>query len=1194
MVTSLMGELPGSLGLRAELEAMVRRDLLGPAAGPDEEVDERYVRSRYILGLLAPRGQTILPEDQDDLANGETETEQDGRSDPGALQAASMLPSAIGLSFNVDLDATGITVVARWGRYRRTLSATLLDDKGEPRRVWKREQVDATTRFQLSAGHLGPWYPVPDGPEVYVRGLCRRRQDAWSVTLFMVNAQSEPKELKDEAWVFQPKLIVTGSDPDASLGGAVFVKRPLPAELNTGNGEDRAMEMLYRREVEFAVGHGVAVHAETVNVPVPADPNGCAELRQCATLLRTEVMPACEVSRMEPPAPADVPPLGEAVLDMDALAVLLPGQFAAALGPLADAYAGWIEQQEARLARPSADLAPFGAEAASNLAACRSALGRMREGIALLDRDDRAARAFSFANRAMHWQRVRTIYTRLARQGKPADLAALDAPANRTWRPFQLAFILLNLPGLADPNHGERTDDAQLSADLLWFPTGGGKTEAYLGLAAFAMAVRRLQGDLGGLGAWAGVTVLMRYTLRLLTLQQFQRATALICACEILRQEDPRTWGDEPFRIGLWVGQRSTPNWTKDAAEANKQARNIGWGGGGTPHQLTNCPWCGKPILPGQNIQVETVEAGRGRTFMYCGDPLGQCPFSQRQSPGEGIPAVVVDEEIYRRLPSLLIATVDKFAQMPWKGATGMLFGRVDGLCPRHGFRSPEIEDSDRHPKRGTFPAVQAQPIGPLRPPDLIIQDELHLISGPLGTLVGLYETAVDELCSWDLGGKRVRPKTIASTATIRRAREQVHGVFLRKVSVFPPPGLDADDSFFARRAPSTDATPGRLYLGVCAPGTRLKAVLIRVYTAFMSAAQVLYEKYGAAADPWMTLVGYFNAMRELGGMRRVVEDSVRSRLEGMNQRGLARRYIHPFSVEELTSRKDATDIPVILDRLEVIFDPQDAADRKRKAAEGAKGAASRWPLDVVLATNMISVGVDVNRLGLMVVAGQPKATAEYIQATSRVGRAFPGIVCTVYNWARPRDLSHFERFEHYHATFYRQVEALSVTPFSARALDRGLTGVLAALVRLPGQAFNDNPGAGRLTAQHPYVLGARQAIRRRAGLVTGSVAQEVFADDLVKRRLDEWLSRAGAVTGGAILGYEKRTDGRTRGLLHQPGDLERDLFTCLNSLRDVEPTVALILRDHGMDWAPGYDSGASGYEPATPGASTSAEEANA
>jgi len=1165
METSAIFPLSG-LDLRRQLEDMVRRDLLGPFAGPEEEVDERAVRGRYILGLLAPRGQTILPDDQDDLPSGGADAEQDGRADPAAVQTASMLPSSIGMSFNIDLAAEAITITARWGRYTRKNSATLVDDKGEPRRVWKREQIEATSPpITLSPGQIAPWYPLPDGSEVYVRGICRRRDTTWSVTLFLVNAQHEPKEQKDEAWVFQPELVVASPD-----GAAVFVKRQLPAELSTHSPEERAMEMLYRRHIEFAVGHGVAVHASLAE----------GEWDR-AVELRTEIMPLYEIERMEPPDPAEVPPLAQAMLDMAGLSALQSGQFAGALEPLATAYEGWIAAQEKRLDKPSPDLLPFTAEAGQNLAACRVALARIREGIALLDGDPRAAQAFIFANRAMQMQRVRSIYTRLIRQGKPTDLTSIDIPANRTWRPFQLAFILINLPSLADPAHRERTEAEHLGADLLWFPTGGGKTEAYLGLATFAMAIRRLQGELGGLSAAAGVTVLMRYTLRLLTLQQFQRAAALICACELLRQEDPGRWGDEPFRIGLWVGQRSTPNWTKDAAEAVRHAHNLGWGGGGTPHQLTNCPWCGRPIHPGQNIQVETVEAGRGRTFQYCSDPLGQCPFSFRQSPGEGIPAVVVDEEIYRRLPSLLIATVDKFAQMPWKGPTAMLFGRVNGLCPRHGFRSPEIEDSDSHPKRGTFPAVKTQPIGPLRPPDLIIQDELHLISGPLGTLVGLYETAVDELCSWDLDGRRVRPKILASTATIRRAREQVHNVFLRRVAVFPPPGLDTGDSFFARRAASTDATPGRLYLGLCAPGTRLKTILIRAYAAFMSASQVLYEQYGAAADPWMTLVGYFNAMRELGGLRRVVEDAIRTRLEHMHQRGLTRRYIHPFSVEELTSRKDATDIPAILDRLEVVFDPQDTAERKRRRGTDApKGSTARRPLDVVLATNMISVGVDVNRLGLMVVAGQPKATAEYIQATSRVGRAFPGIVCTVYNWARPRDLSHYERFEHYHATFYRQVEALSVTPFSPRALDRGLTGVLASLVRLPGDDFNDNPGAGRIDRQHPYLQRSREAIRRRAGLVQGNVAGEALVDAMVQQRIDEWLNRAAAITGGAVLGYELRRDGRTRGLLHQPGDLGRDLFTCPNSLRDVEPTVALILRDHGMDWEPGR--GPSGEETAS------------
>ena len=371
----------------------------------------------------------------------------------------------------------------------------------------------------------------------------------------------------------------------------------------------------------------------------------------------------------------------------------------------------------------------------------------------------------------------------------------------------------------------------------------------------------------------------------------------------------------------------------------------------------------------------------------------------------------------------------------------------------------------------GSLPAARSLPHAPLRPPDLIIQDELHLISGPLGTLVALYESAVDSLSTWTVDGHKVRPKVVAATATIRRAAQQVQALFMRQVNVFPPQGLDGSDNFFARQRKPSQEMPGRRYIGICASGRRLKAALIRVYVAHLAAAQYLYNQYGGAIDPWMTLVGYFNSMNELGGMRRLVEDDVRSRLGKMDQRGLAKR--QSPSLEELTSRKSSTDIPEVLDKLERVFDPN-------------RDTTSPWPLDVLLATNMISVGVDVQRLGLMVVAGQPKTTAEYIQATSRVGRNAPGLVCVVFNWARPRDLSHYEQFEHYHATFYQQVEALSVTPFAPRALDRGLAALLVSYVRLLGAEFNENSQAGNVNGDHPYFADAIRDLTARAIAVDG------------------------------------------------------------------------------------------------------------
>jgi hypothetical protein len=1118
---------------------MVVKDLLGPAGGPEEELAEDSVRSRYIVGLLAPKGQTALPEEEDEqLALGGAGEAQDGKPASAPAPLPAMLPSSIGLTCTLAAEASQLQITTRWGQYQRARSETLPpNEKGEPPLVWKRKQIEASAAIPLKPGKIAPWSPYPETPEVFFSGIIRRYDNAWSVTLFLVNGQSEPKQRKDEAWLFQPEIIV--STPERAPR---FIKRALNVQQDK-EPEAQAMEMTYRRTVEFAVGHGIGVHAERA-------PGNWA----LAVEIRTSVIPTYEVEKVEAPHLPDVE------LDMRALANLTGDGFDSALGPLITAYEHWITREESRINSPShPDLVAFTQTARTALDSCRTTLGRMRDGLNLLKTDENAAAAFRFANQAMADQRIRSIYTAKTRQGGPTSLEEIDIPRNRSWRAFQLAFLLLNLPALVDPAHPDRVNPTHAKADLLWFPTGGGKTEAYLGVAAFTMALRRLQGEISGYSGEAGVAVLMRYTLRLLTLQQFQRATALICAMELIRRAEPGRWGEEPFRIGLWVGQKSTPNRTEDAAKSIRESRGqwMGIGTKGTPLQLTNCPWCGKP-LSANNIIVESFERGRGRTFQYCSDPLGSCPFSQRQSPDEGLPIVVVDEEIYRRLPSLLIATVDKFAQMPWKGETQTLFGKVSGKCPRHGYRSPELEDSDSHPAikgaESKFPAVRTQACLPLRPPDLIIQDELHLISGPLGTLVGLYETAVDRLCSWEYAGVRVRPKVIASTATIRRAQNQVHNLFLRDVQIFPPSGLDSDDNFFSRRLPAGPEAPGRLYLGICAPGTRMKTILIRIYVAYLAAAQKLFKDYGEKADPWMTLVGYFNSMRELGGMRRVTDDAVRTRLRQMDARGLAKRFIEPDTTEELTSRKSAVDIPRILDRLEKTF--------PRKKGEAA-------PYDVVLATNMISVGVDVSRLGLMVVASQPKATSEYIQATSRVGRAFPGVVCTVYNWARPRDLSHYERFEHYHATFYQQVEALSVTPFSPRALDRGLTGVYVSQLRLLAETFNRNEAAGQLIHPHDLLEDIERDISQRAGNVEYKDRAREMVESMLSTRRDEWLNRISATTGGAVLTYRARRTGRDVSLLKQPTEKDAGIFACLNSLRDVEPQITLILNDQNMDLPP-------------------------
>lgn len=1153
---------PSSTAIRQELLEMVMRDLLGPAAGPDEEISERSVRDRYLVGMLAPKHQTIFPEEQDKLETDTGETNDEGTPDASVVPSKTMFPSSFGLTFSVDRKATAIQATVNWGHYTRQPSEYLTTDTGAPKLVWKRTPRDGTSEpIPLKAGRIRDWSPDPDVPEVIVQGLMRQRDDHWSVTLFLVNGQEEPERGGDAYWLFQPELIV-----DAPDGSPILHRREVRREPGNADSvayqEDQAMAMLYRHQVEFAVGHGVSVHVTLAE----------GECNR-AVRLQTKVAPECEVPRATPPTIEDFPKMAGLVVDMKELSETATADFDAKLRPLLVAYEAWIAERESELS--SDDMAEYREPGRKALDKCRDALGRIEAGMQLLVGDEHAAEAFRFANQAMWRQRTRSLYAHLLRTGNEADLAAVDIPKNRSWYPFQLAFILLNLPGITKFDHPDRSEAATATADLLWYPTGGGKTEAYLGLSAYTMGLRRLQGTVEGREGEHGVAVLMRYTLRLLTIQQFQRAAALVCACEMIRRDDPAKWGHELFRIGLWVGYRVTPNTTDQssqavAAEHGQRYKGSIAAGSGSPAQLKTCPWCGTEIDSGRDIKVETVKGGRGRTLIYCGDKLGRCPFSPAKSPGEGLPVVVVDEEVYRLLPSMLIATVDKFAQMPWKGQVQMLFGQVEGRCERHGFRSPELDDSDSHPARkGGLPAAKTLPHPPIRPPDLIIQDELHLISGPLGSLVGLYETAIDRLCSWEVGGRVVRPKLIASTATIRRAGDQVHATFMRRVNVFPPHGLDVKDGFFSlQRKPSED-DPGRLYLGICAPGRRLKVALLRVYVAFLSAGQQLYEKHGAAADPWMTLAGYFSSMRELGGMRRLVEDDVRSRLGKMDERGLTKRIL--YLVDELTSRKGSTDIPYVLDQLEVRFDPETDARRKELRKQGKLRDLPARPIDVLLATNMVSVGVDVPRLGLMVVAGQPKTTAEYIQATSRVGRRFPGIVCTVYNWSRPRDLSHYETFEHYHSTFYKHVEALSVTPFSAGATKRGLTALLVSSIRLQGGEFNPNSGASQMYRTHPYVAAAIEAITQRAHQVGNGAEIEQFVRGELNERLDEWLAEAHNRTGGGVLGYDSKRDGLTVPLLRRPNLDPWDDFTCLMSLRDVEPSVGLILDDGGLDDDPSF-----------------------
>ncbi|WP_166679984.1 DISARM system helicase DrmA [Kribbella pratensis] len=1195
-----------SYEIRDEIEELLRRDLLGPWGDEDERLPSgERPRERYLIGMLGPRHDAkSVVADASDVPDTQIGIEADA-SDPELPEILTpqslgrIWASSMGMAFAVPEDVDVLTVQYEWARYERRQAT---DEKGKITRAWEREPFAGERQIRVDGGAKQERLPLTatteHEPGVQLAATVRPRDGRLVVELALINAQVEPLSGdKDPAWLFQTKLTVTAADTKA-----VF----LPVEA-TGSSvddpEDVHLQLLYRHQHSYASGRNVAVDA------LVRDGDGSAYQ------LQTNWLPSYEVPATVAPTGSESP-LADVELSMDVLAKATPETLATGLQPLVAKYRDWIETREREIDSLPTRLQPSARVAVIE---ARKAADRIEAGVRLLadptaDRHAEALDAFHFANETMALQRRHTSIARI-RQDEGLDYreaaakVEADGAKAASWRPFQLAFVLLNLPSLTDPTHHERAATPDAIVDLLFFPTGGGKTEAYLGLTAYTLGIRRLQRIVGtghdARDGLAGTAVLMRYTLRLLTAQQFQRASALICAAEVLRQADESRWGTEPFRIGLWVGSGVSPNWYDDAAMQISEARASGDGRHTNVLQVLACPWCGTPLRTERDLEFNDEQR---RVLLHCPNDEGvdACPFSRRRTP-DGLPIITVDEEIYRYAPSLVIATVDKLAQLPWRGFAGHLFGHVTEMCPRHGYRHPDLDPrvkcGSRHNKsKGGLDAVVSHPVRTLRPPDLIIQDELHLISGALGTTVGLFEAAVDQLCTWSVDDHQVGPKIVASTATTKRARAQVLGLFARELAVFPPQVSDVRDTFFSQQVEITPDQPGRRYLGICAHGVRMKAAEIRLAEILLLAGQTVFDRHGAAADPYMTLVGYFNAVRELAGMRRYVDDDVTTRVrrDGRRLRGISNRIITRtgmLATQELTSRISSGDISDVLARLEFGFDDElDTSARRRAIADDFREALSgssrarrephelanrsserrrsgRDPVDVVLATSMLQVGVDVSRFGLMMVNGQPKNTAEYIQATSRVGRDAkrPGLVVTLYNWARPRDLAHFEDFAHYHATFYQQVEALSVTPYTRRSLDRGAAATFVTAVRHASTAYSRDVDAHDVPLDAPLVQEIVERLARRAEHVDGPRGRRHF-EEKVRAIVDRWQDKK---SRPARLAYEasRRDKEQLQPLLERAGSNKWDVLTVGLSMRETEPDVNLLVPGGDQLFAPLFNA---------------------
>lgn len=1221
---------------RDELAIALFKELIGPRGGLNETLPgQQSPRDEYMCGVLEPvrahrdaanieaeateMVQEIDAPSSDDDQNDFVATANTAFLSPALDPKA--LPRSIGLSFSIACDADpSLEVCATWARY-------VLDHQN-----WIRIPHHLLTG--PIAAHLPETtFHSSDHVTIVVRSQSVGA-GTWRISIYLLNNEmpADPERIDVPEMVFQPEIRVVASEGTRIVTVAATDQGlRLVADPRGALSDDASLNLQYRDRPALARGHLCGATWRDID-PQRPHPSISTPAEPPFQWIDGALLPQSERARFSnsdvrtdllPMYPVEAPHMGwreeigaSPELDPARICELWAApDMEAALLPVVNGYDAWLDGQKA-----SVPTLPPGEQqiALENISQCERARDRMRAGIRRIVTDDDVRLAFCFANKAVSLQ---------------ASWRATPGLAPMQWRPFQLAFILLNISAIADPLSSDRN-----LCDLLWFPTGGGKTEAYLGLTAFTLALRRRRakrGDPAYGNSGAGVAVLSRYTLRLLTIQQFRRAMGVIAACEMLRTSGLQTrgasvgwrpqtcpnvesfvWGGIRFSAGLWVGGGVTPNrmWSLGPMPPPGGGRFVFYAGAidilqgvgpryqghnqklrgaansrieadGEPAQLTNCPCCSatlavpdhgldagrhtlhfpfvattpvrpaastlsppnspfavhqvrlvnhtssthtltvdldvapntsvsptqlddwwyrvvestmscqllsaSPRRPGYVIRTfdNTSTATRQSDFeIYCPNPgcdlnshawAEQVPLSRNDAaPRSGaspvsnsVPATVhsaalpgtpamawdtvfppfarasqfissripitaytVDDQLYHRCPSVVIATVDKFARLAYEPKASALFGNVDHYHSRWGYYrqgcAPHHAPNDvfkPHPTGKTGGSLHV-PVQDFRAPDLILQDELHLIEGPLGSMVGLYETAVEALCNGAPSARRSRPKYVASTATVRQAGPQVQSLFDRELAQFPPSAILATDRFFAYEQevhPLDCQRPGRLYVGVCAPGRGAQTPVVRIWSALLQRAFELWQQnQNATTDQFFTLVGYFNAIRELAGAVALYRQDIRERM-AFRWPGSARQ-LDDLGLE-LSGRTNSLDLPVLLGHL------------ARAAPHSPNG---------VFSTSMFGTGVDVGRLGLMVVHGQPKTTASYIQASGRVGRNAGGLVVTFFRASRPRDLDHHEFFTGYHRAINRHVEPVTVSPFSPRARERGLGPLGVVLLR--------------------------------------------------------------------------------------------------------------------------------------------------
>ena len=1068
--------------IRSSIINYLEAQFLGPPLSEDHEFEKRsdYLPYQDLLaGMIFPQQSE---REVEDLADNESSLGDD--IDPLNL-SFSYLTSSVGLSICVDKNEIELIIDVNAGVYELKCDEQENLNKKLDAGVYKRRKLQS--KLLTVSLEKNDVYPVlEDKANVDIRIFYKNSKKL--ITISLINhykAQTtNNKKIKLEQDHILTRVSMNIQAPKAGI-------QPYPKVFrSTYDAEEAEQRILYKDENIYGIGHSCSVDWVEEN-NLSASEISINFLPKAITHGTKSEMPEYENTNATKLSYLADPENSSDIFE-ELNQFLIP-------------YEAWIKNVSKELLLLKDHDSDFSSNAIDGLIdRLDVCISRLHEGLRFITEDQFAVKAFQFSNLAMlmqmkHEKKYNDLSTNLGGYKffekdnnmvstfneinylEDSEIADSENREPR-WRPFQLAYFLLTAESAVKSESKYRE-----TVDLIWFATGGGKTEAYLFVSAFLIFYNKLIKD-----EHKCPEIIMRYTLSLLTQDQFVRSTRFITACEKIRRDNLDKLGANQISIGLWIGGAGTPNvvggeygahevYKKLVAEKEPQCKS--------PFILGTCPWCGTNMVPYNKKDNSHYGFDVDEYNFQLKCPSVKCEFHKE------LPVQVIDEELYENPPTFLLGTIDKFAQFAHNPKAGKLICTEDDCV------------------------------------SLIIQDELHLISGPLGTITGIFEAAFDTMLSHN----HHKPKYLAATATIRGAEKQIQQLFARQTFTFPPSGISHKDRFFSK---INEDDPGRTYIGIMSQGHTAVTTTVRIASAALQSTEEIPGTEDEL-DGYKTLVVYHNAKKEKSKTLILAGDDIPKRI----------KVIAPQNNARVLSN---------IDELSADITRTEAFDVKRRLELPYKDPRS---LDLVSVTSMLSVGVDIQRLGLMQVTGQPRQTSEFIQATSRVGRSddWPGLVLVNYIASNTRDRSHYEQFYSYLNSVNRFVEPTSVTPGAEPALRRVLPTCLMILGRhlLP---MNGRNQCGNFNASDNLTKSVFSLFEKR--LQDADPSEKNLISKLLNEHLDTW-SNAIKNNPGPTHWHPKggKVGGNVSFLTKDFGDfLTKAEWDVLQSMRHVDSEIGVKL----------------------------------